>query len=222
MKTLIPVATIHTPFRDKFGIPRGRGPFEGRIVLHPPYHTHASVEGIEGFSHLILLWGFHLAEDGKTRSRVRPPRLGGNTYVGVFASRSPFRPNNIGLTVVRLVRVEQTPHGVELVVNGVDMVDGTPLYDIKPYLPHADSIPDAVGGYADQHKDDNLEVVFSCDTAQYPAALVESIAYILKEDPRPHYQTDERVYGLNYDHYEVKFTVADGTAHVLSITPEAE
>ena len=191
-----------------------------KIVFEPEYRKEAALRGIEGFSHLWLIWGFSECERDSWSPTVRPPRLGGNTRMGVFATRSPFRPNPIGLSSVTLVGVEvHTPEGTVLVVGGADLMDGTPIYDIKPYLPYADCHPDATGGFAAAHEHDGLEVVF-------PAELEEAIAPehrralrgVLAHDPRPSYQSDpERVYGVAFAGKNVRFTVKDGVLTVCAV-----
>jgi tRNA-Thr(GGU) m(6)t(6)A37 methyltransferase TsaA len=159
-----PVAYIRTDFQDKFGIPRqsGRVPtLLGRIVFEPSYRSPEAIRGIEEFSHLWLIFGFSAAKRGRRALTVRPPRLGGNKRVGVFATRSPYRPNSLGLSLVRLERIEESEgEGAVLVVSGVDLLDGTPIYDIKPYLPYADAKPDAIGGFGEEMRDYALEVDF--------------------------------------------------------------
>ena len=218
-----PIAHIHTDFKEKFGIPRqsGRVPsLTGRIVFLPEFRNPDALRGIEGFSHLWLIFDFSLSHREDWSPTVRPPRLGGNTRIGVFASRSPFRPNPIGLSSVRLLRVEHTDkEGDVLVVGGADLLDGTPIYDIKPYLPFSDSHPDAVGGYADGVRDHHLEVVIPPDClAAIPEEKREALVACLAEDPRPSYQEDpERVYSMRFADRDVHFTVRDATLTVRSV-----
>ena len=209
---IAPIAHIRTDFGGKFGIPRqsGRAPsLEGRIVFLPKYRNPDALRGIGGFSHLWLIFDFSAAHRDEWSPMVRPPRLGGNEKIGVFASRSPFRPNPIGLSSVRLVRVEHTEtDGDVLVVAGADLLDGTPILDIKPYLPASDSHPDAVGGYADAAAGHRLEVadpdgVLESFPADKRAALVECLA----DDPRPSYQSDGREYSMTFAGYDVDFVV---------------
>ena len=219
---LEPIAVIHTDFKEKFGIPRqsGRVPsLRGTIVFMPPYRSDDALRAIEGFSHLWLIFDFSLAHRTEWSPTVRPPRLGGNTRVGVFASRSPFRPNPLGLSVVRLEGLERTEAGTVLHVGGVDLLDGTPIYDIKPYLPYADSIPDAVGGYTDQIPRTRLSVVFPPELLEkVPADKRESVCGCLAEDPRPSYQADpERVYSMRYLDMDIRFRVQDGTLTVVAV-----
>lgn len=217
------IARIYTDFREKFGIPRQSGLAKdtvGRIVFEPEYRVPEALRGIEEYSHLWLIWNFSEAEREGWSPTVRPPRLGGNKRMGVFATRSPFRPNAIGLSSVRLLSVEDTAEGKVLVVAGADILDGTPIYDIKPYLTFTDSHPDAVCGFADGVRDYSLKVVIPDElkvglSDEYIKALVS----ILSGDPRPQYKEDgDRIYGMIYGKYEVKFTVADGVLRVVEIS----
>ena len=222
------VADIYTGFPDKFGIPRQSGivpELTGRIVFRPEYRDPEALRAIEGFSHLWVLFDFSLSHRDNWSPTVRPPRLGGNTRVGVFASRSPFRPNPIGLSCVKLIRVEHTiDEGDVLIVGGVDMVSGTPVIDIKPYLPISDRRDDAVGGYSDDRAGYRLEVVLPPDAdKKLPEELIKGLAGCLAEDPRPSYQEDpERVYGMEFEGFEVRFKVAGGTATVTEIERKQE
>ena len=219
--TLRPIARIHTEFSEKFGIPRQSGLVEelsARIVLEPAYRVREALRGIEGFSHLWLLWQF--TESRGWSPTVRPPRLGGNQRVGVFATRSPFRPNPIGLSCVKLDRVDwDAPDGPVLVVRGADLLDGTPLFDIKPYVPLADCRPEAVGGFSDLHREDRLTVDFPERLlAQVPKEKRAALLGVLSQDPRPSYQHDpRRVYGMAFAGLEVKFTVAGETLQVRDV-----
>lgn len=213
-----PVATIRTPFPTKFGIPRQSGildMLESRIVFEKEYRVKDALRGLEDFSHIWLIWVFSEAVREEWSPTVRPPRLGGNTRMGVFATRSPFRPNPIGLSCVRLLRIE----GNELVVSGADLMDGTPILDIKPYLPFADAKPDASGGFAEPLREYALQVefpeeLFSKVPPQYRAPLKE----ILAQDPRPAYQQDPtRVYGFPFADLEIRFTVRDGILTVVAV-----
>ncbi|MBQ2253810.1 MAG: tRNA (N6-threonylcarbamoyladenosine(37)-N6)-methyltransferase TrmO [Clostridia bacterium] len=213
-----PIATIRTPFPTKFGIPRQSGildMLESRIVFEKEYRVKDALRGLEDFSHIWLIWVFSEAVREEWSPTVRPPRLGGNTRMGVFATRSPFRPNPIGLSCVRLLRIE----GNELVVSGADLMDGTPILDIKPYLPFADAKPDASGGFAEPLREYALQVEFpepllSKVPPQYRAPLKE----ILAQDPRPAYQQDPtRVYGFPFADLEIRFTVRDGVLTVVSV-----
>ena len=217
-----PVAIIHTDFKEKFGIPRqsGRAPsLTARIVFTPEYRNLDAIRGIEGFSHLWLIFDFSLSHKKEFSPTVRPPRLGGNQRVGVFASRSPFRPNSLGLSSVKLLRVEETEKdGATLIVSGADLLDGTPIYDIKPYLPFTDCHIDAVGGYADERKDYHLAVVFPDELkALIPKDKLNGLIECLKDDPRPSYQDDGREYGMNFAGLEIKFTVISKTLTVTSV-----
>lgn len=215
------IARIRTDFKEKFGIPRqsGLAASRGRIVFEPEYRVAEALRGIEEFSHLWLIWNFSLAEREGWRPTVRPPRLGGNKRMGVFATRSPFRPNPIGLSSVRLIAVEDTSEGKVLVVEGADMLDGTPIYDIKPYLAFTDSHPDAVGGFADGVKEYKLEVDFPADLlARIPSIFHASVISSLEGDPRPSYKADgERQYGMIYGNYEILFVVKDGVLTVIDV-----
>lgn len=217
-----PVAHIRTPFADKFGVPRqgNLAPHVlSEIVFEPSFRNPECVRGLENFSHLWLIWGFHCNDGAGWHPTVRPPRLGGNTRVGVFATRSPFRPNGLGLSVVKLVAVEEGP---VLRVSGADMVDGTPIYDIKPYIPYADSLPEATGGFTEQPRH-LLEVQVECELpSKLPIDWLDAMREVLAQDPRPAYQNDaERVYHIILKPYEVSFRVSDGVAHVLAVRPQS-
>lgn len=215
-----PIARIRTDFPEKFGIPRqsGLAGTRGRIIFEERYRSPEAVRGIGQFSHLWLLWEFSGAVREEFSPTVRPPRLGGNERVGVFATRSPFRPNPIGLSCVKLERVEISGEcGPVLYVTGVDMMDNTPIFDIKPYLPYVDAHPEADGGFAAEKKDYRLEVSFSeeCRREFSPEEL-SVLREVLSQDPRPSYQDDpERVYGMAYAEREVKFRVDNGTMTVF-------
>lgn len=213
-----PIAVIRTAFPTKFGIPRQSGLVEkpeARILFEDPYRKPEALRGLEGYSHLWLLWLFSESFRENWSPTVRPPRLGGNTRVGVFATRSPFRPNPIGLSCVRLLRIE----GCELVVAGADLMDGTPILDIKPYLPFTDAHPEATGGFSDAVRENALTVVIPPELAEgLPSELRETLTELLAEDPRPHYQDDpERVYGFPFAGYEVRFRVQGRELTVLSV-----
>lgn len=217
------IARIRTNFPEKFGIPRQAGLVPGllgRIVFEPEYRTAEALRGIEGYSHLWLIWQFSEAVRDEWSPTVRPPRLGGNRRIGVFATRSPYRPNPIGLSSVRLVSKEVSEsEGTVLIVSGVDMLDGTPIYDIKPYLAFTDSHPDAVSGFADEVKDYKLDVVIPSDIKEaLKECDIKALSEILSEDPRPSYQNDpERIYGMRYGEYEVKFRVDGVRLFVVEI-----
>ena len=221
--TLRVIARIHSDFPTKFGIPRQSGLVEelrSAVVFEPEYRNPDALRGLEGFSHLWLIWQFSQAVRENWSPTVRPPRLGGNARMGVFAARSPFRPNPIGLSCVRLERIEQHPQwGPALWVAGADLMDGTPIYDVKPYLPYADCRPEAAGGFASQPKEASLRV-------ECPPELLEPVEEarraallgVLAQDPRPTYQHDpDRVYGLAFGGWEVKFTVAEDVLTVREI-----
>ncbi|MGN0736177.1 MAG: tRNA (N6-threonylcarbamoyladenosine(37)-N6)-methyltransferase TrmO [Anaerovoracaceae bacterium] len=221
------IARIHTGFPEKFGIPRQSGLVEtpGYIVFEPPYNNPDAVRGLEEFSHIWLIWQFSESVTEEWSPTVRPPRLGGNTRVGVFASRSPFRPNSLGLSLVELEKIEfDHKLGPVLHVSGADILDGTPIYDIKPYLSYSEARPDAKGGFAHKVMDAGAEVVFDYkDESEPPSGRIpqedlELIKELLAQDPRPRYQDDpERVYGMAYGDWDVKFTAGDGVIRVICI-----
>ena len=219
------IAEIRSDFPTKFGIPRQSGlvpELEATVVFRPEYRVPEALRGIEGYSHLWLLWEFSETRREGWRPTVRPPRLGGNRRVGVFASRSPFRPNPIGLSCVRLLGVEQHPQwGTVLRVAGADLMDGTPLYDIKPYLPHADCHPEATGGYSAARLAHPVAVVIPPEwEAQIPPRHRAALRAVLAQDPRPAYQQDAgRVYGFCYAGLEVRFTVEGGVLTVCGVFP---
>ena len=220
---MVTIARIHNGFSEKFGIPRQSGLVRGTrsvLIFEPAYRNPDALRGIEGFSHLWLIWSFSKAERDGWSPTVRPPRLGGNTRMGVFATRSPFRPNAIGLSCVELLGVKlHTPQGPVLTVGGADLLDGTPIYDIKPYLPHADCHPEATGGFAAEKAGYALRV--SCPPAllaRIPEDRRGVILELLAQDPRPSYQSDpQRVYGMTYGGCNVRFTVADGVLTVCGV-----
>ena len=217
------IAHIHTDFQEKFGIPRQSGlakELEARIVFLPEYRNPDAFRGIEGYSHLWLLWQFSEAIREDWLPMVRPPRLGGNPPMGVFATRSPFRPNPIGLSSVKLVRVELDEKlGPVLVVSGADIMDGTPIYDVKPYLAYTDSHPDAVGGFSDEVRDYKLAVVFpEILLSRIPQEKRAALFSVLEQDPRPSYQNDPtRRYGFRFSGFDVRFRVEDGTITVVDV-----
>jgi len=217
------IARIHNDFPTKFGLPRQSGlvsELRSMIVFEPEYRVPEALRGIEGYSHLWLIWQFHQAERDAWSPTVRPPRLGGNARMGVFATRSPFRPNPIGLSSVKLEEVRQEKGlGTVLVVSGADLMDGTPIYDIKPYLPYADCHPEATGGFAHEVKDYALEVIIPDDLlAKVPEDKREALRGVLAQDPRPGYQRDpERTYGFEFAALEVRFRVAEGVLTVTDI-----
>ena len=208
-----PIAHIHTDFTSKFGVPRQAGlvrELQASIIFAPEYRNPEALRGLDGFSHLWLIWEFSQCVGKPWSPTVRPPRLGGNARMGVFATRSPFRPNPIGLSCVALEGIQRHPEcGPVLLVRGADLMDGTPIYDIKPYLPYADCRPEAAGGFASQPKEPTLQVEIAPELlAQVPEALREALLGVLAQDPRPQYQhRPDRVYGLEFGPLEVKFTV---------------
>lgn len=217
------VAVYHSDLPTKFGIPRqsGLAGTEGYITFLPPYRDPSAIRGIEGFSHLWLLWEFSLNRPSSPSLTVRPPRLGGNEKVGVFASRSPFRPSPIGLSSVRMMGITtDAEKGPVLYVEGADLADGTPIYDIKPYLAFTDSHPDAVGGFADVVAGKKLSVVWPPHLRGIlPPEKEELLTQLLTQDPRPAYQDDpERVYGLPYAGYDVRFSVRGKTLIVKALS----
>ena len=217
------IARMKSDFPTKFGIPRQSGLVEelrSTIVFEPEFRNPDALRGIEGYSHLWLIWQFSQAVREDWSPTVRPPRLGGNTRMGVFATRSPFRPNPIGLSCVRLLGVEATPdRGTVLHVAGADLMDGTPIFDIKPYIPYADCHPDATEGFTAPGQDYLLEVDIPAELLPHiPADRLDALKGVLAQDPRPSYQRDpERVYGFGFAGMEVKFTVRDGVLQVNSV-----
>ena len=222
MADITPIARIETPFGEKFGVPRQSGIADcpGRIVFEPAFRDPEAVRGLEGFSHVWLIWQFDRALRQTWSPTVRPPRLGGNQRMGVFATRSPFRPNGLGLSAVELERVSlDEPDGPVLYVRGADMVSGTPIFDIKPYLAYADSYPDASGGFTGGDAGERLTVDFPPELlARFDSGERQGLLSALAADPRPRYQDDpERVYGMRYDGRNVRFTVRDGTVFVTEV-----
>lgn len=217
------IAHIETCFATKFGVPRQAGIVQtpGRIVFEPEYRVAEAVRGLEGFDYIWLIWQFSKAVRDDWSPTVRPPRLGGNERMGVFATRSPFRPNALGLSSVKLDRIEQDPElGSVLYITGADLMDGTPIYDIKPYLPYTDSHAEARSGFATCPADTLLEV--TCENAlikKMPQPLRQPLIDVLSHDPRPQYQHDpDRIYGMSFAGLEIKFRVAASQLTVLSIT----
>lgn len=220
-----PIAHIYTDFPEKFGIPRQSGlakSLRGRIVFEPEYRNPDALRGLDGFSHIWLIWEFSA---NRTTSPwqpvVRPPRLGGNSFMGVFATRSPFRPNPLGLSCVKVDSIElSTPDGPVINVLGTDLMDGTPIYDIKPYIRYADSRPEAVCGYVDALEERSLKVVFPSGLSDRIAdkTIIPSLMETLRLDPRPSYHNDpERVYGLSFSGYNVRFKVVEAVLTVTDI-----
>ena len=220
------IARIHCDFKEKFGIPRQSGLVKGTraaIVFEPEYRNPDALRGIEGFSHLWLIWEFSKAQRETWSPTVRPPRLGGNARMGVFATRSPYRPNPVGLSCVTLEEVRlHTDEGPVLIVGGADLLDGTPIYDIKPYLPYVDAHPEARGGFGSEKKDYALHVVIPDEIkAQIPQDKLDALCGVLAGDPRPSYQDDpQRVYGVKFAGMNVRFTVSEGTLTVCAVEKE--
>ncbi len=217
-----PIAHIETPFPTKFGIPRQAGIVDvpARIVFEPEYRIAEAVRGLEDFDYLWIVWVFSQSEGHEWSPTVRPPRLGGNRRVGVFATRSPFRPNPIGLSSVRIVSIEQTADfGPVINISGADLMNGTPILDIKPYLPYTDAHPDARSGFATQPADQLLEVDCNPEIlGTIPNKWRSPLLDILAHDPRPQYQHDpERIYGMSFYNYEVKFRVEGNKVILVSI-----
>lgn len=216
-----PIAYFHSPFHSKFGIPKQSGlveELEGSIVFCPEYRNADVLRGLDEFDYLWLIWGFSANKHAATSLVVRPPLLGGNEKMGVFATRSPFRPNALGLSSVRISRIEtDTTRGPVITVVGADLMDGTPIYDIKPYIPYADSHPEAKGGFTDTHAICRLTVVIpDCFHHLFSQSQLQALFKVLELDPRPHYhKSGQKEYGMPYMDYDVHFTVNDG---VLTVT----
>jgi len=224
------IGLVQSPFKEKFGIPRQSGlvaEAEGRVVMQPPFDDPLMFAGLEDFSHIWLSFLFHDVTNQGWRSRVRPPRLGGNQQVGVFASRSPFRPNHLGLSVVRLVGVD-TSEGVSLRVQGLDLLDATPIVDIKPYVPYVDSVPNAIGGFAPHAPSEALQVAFSVEAREMLVDVAgpefeRLLIRLLALDPRPAYrqkESSERIYGMRLENFNITWRVTGGQLEVLEICPE--
>ena len=227
---ITPIARIHTDFPEKFGIPRQSGlapALQGRIVFEPAYRNADALRGLEDFSHIWLVWEFSAnvrrgaSSDVVWQPTVRPPRLGGNAHLGVFATRSPFRPNPLGLSCVEISAIRpDTPEGPVIYVRGADLMDGTPIYDIKPYIVYADSRPDASCGYVDNLSDRRLEVVYEPHVidAVKDKEIMRSLTEVLSLDPRPAYQNDpHREYGLSFAGMNIRFKIMGDTLTVVSI-----
>lgn len=220
-----PIAYFHSPFHSKFGIPKQSGlveELEGSIVFCPEYRNADALRGLDEFDYLWLIWGFSANKHAATSLVVRPPLLGGNEKMGVFATRSPFRPNALGLSSVRISRIEtDTTRGPVITVVGADLMDGTPIYDIKPYIPYADSHPEAKGGFTDTHAICRLTVVIpDCFHHLFCQSQLQALYKVLELDPRPHYhKSGQKEYGMPYMDYDVHFTVNDG---VLTVTDVAK
>lgn len=218
------IARIHTDFPEKFGIPRQSGiidSLKARVIFEPTYRNPDAIRGLEGFSHIWLIWGFLQSSRNSWSPMVKPPRLGGNTRMGVFATRSPFRPNALGLSSVRLDQIEINPKlGPILHVSGADLMDRTPIYDIKPYLSYTDSHPEATGGFAEPLQEYGLEVNFPEELLQLvPMQHHEALFGVLAHDPRPSYHKDpERIYGFGYAGFNIRFTVNGTLLTVCEVT----
>ena len=220
-----PIAYIRTSFPEKFGIPRQSGlasNLKARVVFEPQYRNADAVRGLEGFSHIWLIWEFSANRKSGWQPTVRPPRLGGNAHMGVFATRSPFRPNPLGLSCVELEGIDaDAADGPVLVVRGADLMDGTPVYDIKPYIKYADSRPHALCGYVEKLHERRLKVVIPSEMADgiMDKSIMPSLVEVLQLDPLPSYHDDpERIYGLSFEGLNVRFRVSDGILEVVGIT----
>lgn len=221
-----PIAYIHTDFPEKFGIPRQSGlagGLRGRIVFEPEYRNPDALRGLDGFSHIWLVWEFSANRSTDAwQPTVRPPRLGGNSHMGVFATRSPYRPNPLGLSCVKIDSIDlYTSSGPVITVCGADLMDGTPIYDIKPYIRYSDSRPEAVCGYVDGLDERSLKVVFPTELSERitEREKIPSLVEVLRLDPRPSYHDDsQRVYGLSFAGYNIKFTVSAGVLNVTDVT----
>lgn len=225
-----PIAYIHSPFPEKFGIPRQSGLAENRAEIHflPDFRSVDSVRGMEGFDYLWLIWGFSAnRRESSFQPTVRPPRLGGNTRMGVFATRSPFRPNGLGLSSVRILSIDLTGEDAPVItVEGADLMDGTPIYDIKPYIPYADAHEGARGGFTDSYSGGSYRLLVVVDDSLWESLtsyedafrkILPELKSVLSEDPRPSYQHDPaRIYGMKYEGFNVHFRVEDGTLHIVS------
>ena len=221
MKTIKPVAVIHSDFMEKFGIPRQAGlvpELEARVELLPEFSHPEAVRALEQFSHIWLIWGF---SENSTSSNltVRPPRLGGSTRVGVFASRSPFRPNGLGLSAVKLKKIVTGDDGIiSIIVGGADLLDGTPVYDIKPYIPLSDCVEGALDGYTAETKSHKLKVVYQSEMLDVLKDKKEALIGVLEQDPRQTYfQEPSRIYGLYFSDFNIKFKVSDNILEILAV-----
>lgn len=216
------IAHIYTEYKEKFGIPRQSGivkSTDGKIIFEKEYRNADSLRGLDTFSHIWILWKFSKTEREKWSPTVRPPLLGGNKRVGVFATRSPFRPNPVGLSCVKIEKIEFTKNeGPVIYVSGMDILNGTPIYDIKPYLPYTDSRPDATGGFTEGLSERRVEVIIE-DKGFYSLDdnIQKKIKEVLSLDPRPYYKNDDSVYGIKFAELEIKFKVLDGILIIISI-----
>lgn len=217
------IARMHSDFSDKFGIPRQSGLVEGlysTIVFEPEYRNPDALRGLEDFSHLWIIWQFSEAVRDSWSPTVRPPRLGGNTRMGVFATRSPFRPNSIGLSCVKLVKILQTEtNGSVLLVEGADLMDGTPIFDIKPYIPYSDCKPEALGGFTQTAGDFLLKVDFPEELLlKFPENKRSAVMGVLSHDPRPSYHNQQdRIYGMTFAGLNIRFTIENDVLHVIEV-----
>jgi len=226
--TVETIGIVHSPFKEKFGVPRQPGLVAAKcqVELIPPFNQVEAVKGLEGFSHIWISFIFHQAIREQWRPAVRPPRLGGNKTTGVFASRSPFRPNNLGLSVVKLEKIEQQGKKLLLHVTGLDVIDGTPVVDIKPYIPYVDAVENAVGGFAETVPQPCLAVDFAAEaelhlSSQSNANLRQLIVDVLSLDPRPAYKRSELQgnYGMLLDDFNIRWEILDDQIWVLSVIP---
>ena len=220
------IAVIHNNFKEKFAIPRqsGLAGLKSTIVFEKEYRNPEAFRGLDGFSHIWLIWEFSKSKRENFSPTVRPPRLGGNKRMGVFATRSPFRPNPIGLSCVKMESIDfDCKDSPVITVSGADLLDGTPIYDIKPYLPYSDCIKDAVGGFTEMVEEKQLTVVLSKEFKNIDNNVLEELKQVLSFDPRPSYQNDsERVYAFDFNKYTVKFTVNDTALYVVEILEKSE
>ncbi len=220
---ITPIATFHSPFKEKFGIPRQSGivsALEGTIVLEPQFRNPDSVRGLDEFDYIWLIWEFSANKHAATSPTVRPPRLGGNTRIGVFATRSPYRHNRLGLSAVKLTKVElDTPQGPVIHVAGADLMDGTPIYDIKPYIAYADAHPEARCGFVDSNDWQVLDVdIPDAIAQQFSPKQLDALRQALALDPRPHYHDDPtKVYGMRFAHHDIHFTVDGKRLKIIDV-----
>lgn len=218
-----PIAHIYTEFPEKFGIPRQSGivpTLRGQIIFEPQYRSADALRGLEAFSHIWLIWQFSANRHADWQPLVRPPRLGGNETVGVFATRSPYRPNQIGLSAVKLNSIDYlSPNGPVINVLGADLMSGTPIYDIKPYIVYADSIPNASSGFVDNVEFRHVEVNFPSELLnKFTIEQQKSLLKILASDPRPSYHSDaQKIYGMTFVNYNIRFNVEQGILNVISV-----
>lgn len=219
-KIITPVGFIRSDFNEKFGIPRQSGRINNlsEVIFYPPFNQIDAFRGIEKFSHVWLIFGFSKIPEKEFSPLVRPPKLGGNEKVGVFSSRSPFRPNGLGLSVVQLISVNTDNGGVSLTVKGADLIDGTPIYDVKPYLKKYECIENATVGFTDDYKDEKLKIILPDKVRDTLGDKAQTLAECLSEDPRPAYHDDGRIYGFKFSGYEIKFSVVGNVLTVLDIT----